>query len=123
MVATVRSPTKAEVEVVATFLRTAEAEAELELEVDLLLLQLLSNLTLLVQLSESSAKVELAAKGLSEVNATAELAVEPPRRSWSWRWTYRHLSHLCHICRLAGDSSTVSVHSKFLAKTCHRTPC
>ena len=121
MVAGLRTTTKAEVEVAALFLRTAKVEVELE--VDLLLLQLLSNLTLLVQLSESSAKVELAAKGLSEVNATAELAVEPPRRSWSWRWTYRHLSHLCHICRLAGDSSTVSVHSKFLAKTCHRTPC
>ena len=111
MVATVRSPTKAEVEVVATFLRTAEAEAELELEVDLLLLQLLSNLTLLVQLSESSAKAELVAKVEAGVNATAE------------GYTYRHLSHFRHICLLACGSPTVSVRSKFLANTCRRTSC
>ena len=71
VVATVRSPTKAEVEVEAVY---TNVQSPLLLLL-LLLLQLLSNLTLLVQLSESSAKAELAAKVEAGVYATAEVAV------------------------------------------------
>ena len=71
MVATVRRPTKAEVEVEAVY---TNVQSPLLLLL-LLLLQPFSILSLLVQLSESAAKAELAGKVEAGVYATAEVAV------------------------------------------------
>ena len=86
-------PVSATVEVVATFRRSAKMETATKAEATM------------VARFRRSAKM----KAEAGVNATAE------------GYTYRHLSHFRHICLLACGSSTVSVHSKFLANTCRRT--